>query len=265
MALEMSAALADLMSGLRYEHVRQRIRVSRAGTLVAETTEALLVWEPRSKIPSYAVPLESIVVPTSTAPYAVPDPADRPSAIPYEQRGRLHLDPGQTVTLTVDGTDLEGVGYQFDDPDLAKHVLLRWTGFEWDEEATRMLAHPQDPFVRVSTRRSDRLVRVSSRGRLLAETRDAVLLLETGLPPRWYLPRADLTPGLLVQSATRTECSYKGVASYLSLGQESRGRDLAWFYPDPLIDAEPVRDRVCFWAERTDLELDGVAIDRPER
>jgi uncharacterized protein (DUF427 family) len=259
----MSAVLADLRSELRFEHVRQQVRVTRNGHLVALTSDALLIWEPRSKIPAYAVPAASILVPTSSTPYAVPD--EVPATISYEQRGKLHLNPGMTVSVTVDGETLADVGFRFDDPDLSAYVLLRWTAFDWDEEATRMLAHPQDPYVRVSTRKSDRHLRVSYRGTELASSKNAVLLLETDLPPRWYLPREDLTPGLFEESATHTVCSYKGVASYLSLAGEPRGRDLAWFYPDPLIDAEPVRDMVCFWSERTDLEIDGEPVERPHR
>lgn len=251
----MSAVLADLRSELRFEPVRQQVRVSRNGHQVAVTDDALLVWEPRSKIPAYAVPESSIEVPLTTTPYVVPQ--DLPAVISYEQRGRLHANPGRTVTLTVGEEVLTDVGYLFDDADLAEHVLLRWNAFEWSEEATRMLAHPQDPFVRVSTRGSDRHVRVLYRGTELASTTDAVLLLETELPPRWYVPRSDLVPGLFEESSTRTECSYKGVASYLSLAGDRRGRDLAWFYPDPLPDAEPVRDLVSFWNERVTLLVDG--------
>jgi uncharacterized protein (DUF427 family) len=247
--------LTDLRSELRYEPVRQQVRVTRDGHLVSVTSDALLVWEPRSKIPAYAVPESSIVVPLTTAPYTVPE--DLPALISYEQRGRLHPAPGRTVTLAVGDEVLTDVGYRFDDPDLAGHVLLRWNAFDWDEEDTRMLAHPQDPFVRVSTRTSSRHVQVLYRGTELASTKDAVLLLETDLPPRWYLPRSDLTAGLFEESSTRTECPYKGVASYLSLAGDRRGRDLAWFYPDPLPDAEPVRDRVSFWNERDTLLIDG--------
>jgi uncharacterized protein (DUF427 family) len=128
-----------------------------------------------------------------------------------------------------------------------------------------MIVHPQDPYVRISTRPSDRHVVVDYRGQRLAESSRAVVLLETGLVPRWYLPREDLTPGLFVASETRTECPYKGVASYLSLAEDPRGRDLAWFYPDPFNDAVPVRDLVCFWSERTDLVIDGVAVPRSEQ
>jgi hypothetical protein len=39
--------------------------------------------------------------------------------------------------------------------------------------------------------------------------------------------------------------------------------DLVWSYPDPQHDAEPVRDMVCFFDEKVDVELDGVVEARP--
>ena len=251
----MSAVLAGLRSELRFEPVRQQLRVSRNGQLVALTDQAVLIWEPRSKIPAYAVPASSIRVPITTAPYSAP--ARLPELISYADRGHLHGIDGYGVTLTVDGTEIADAGFVFDDPDLADFVMLRWSAFDWLEEATPMIVHPQDPYVRISTRASDRHLVVEYRGTKLAETRRAVVLLEDELPPRWYLPREDLTPGLFVASDTVTGCPYKGWASYLSLSDDRRGKDLAWFYPDPLPDAEPLRDLVAFWNERVTLLVDG--------
>ena len=58
---------------------------------------------------------------------------------------------------------------------------------------------------------------------------------------------------LLTPSETRTQCAYKGTASYLSA---EGAPDVAWFYPDPLHDADPVRDLLCFWRAAT-VEVDG--------
>jgi uncharacterized protein (DUF427 family) len=263
MATRMRAALAGLREELRFEPVPQRLRISLDGTLVAETTDALLVWEPRCIVPSYAVPVDALVVPMSTSAYEPPDRSTAPALITPELRGVLHLAPGRTVTLLVDGVELEQIGYRCDDSDLGGHVLLSWDPFTWIEESDPMLGHPQDIYSRIQTRASNRHVVVSYRGTRLAESTRAVLLLETGLPPRWYLPREDLAD-LFADSDHHTVCAYKGVASYLSLRDDPRGRDLGWFYPDPLHDAAPVRDLVCFWAERTDLVLDGESIPRPD-
>ena len=66
-----------------------------------------------------------------------------------------------------------------------------------------------------------------------------MLLFETLLPVRFYLPREDVAVRL-EPSDTATYCAYKGRASYLSVPDGPR--DVAWTYHEPLHDAEPVRD-----------------------
>lgn len=264
MATRMRDTLNALREELRYEPVSQRIRILHGDDLLAETTEALVVWEPRCVVPAYAVPEAAIRVPLRLTPYEPVDPETLPPVITPEFRGVVHLLPGRTVSLTVGETELEHIGYQFDDPDLAGYVLLRWDPLTWQEETVTMTGHTQDPFSRIRILPSDRHVVVSHRGTELASSRGAVLLLETGLPPRWYLPREDLTTGIFEDSELHTVCAYKGLASYLSSSADPSGRDLGWYYPEPLHDAAPVRDLVCFWSERTDLVIDGVVVPRPD-
>jgi len=229
----MTTALTELREQLRYEPVVQRVRVRLGDTLVAETTGALLVREPRCVVPAYAVPADAITAVITESTYEPVDRAGVPPLITPEMRGVVHLVPGRTVTLTVDGRELHAVGYRFDDPDLADHVLLRWDPFTWEEETVAMIGHAQDPFGRIRTLASDRRVTVSHHGRKLAESTRPVLLLETGLPPRWYLPREDLTPDLFEESNHHSVCAYKGMASYLSVRDDPRGRDIGWYYPVP--------------------------------
>jgi uncharacterized protein (DUF427 family) len=86
------------------------------------------------------------------------------------------------------------------------------------------------------------------------------MLFETGLPVRYYLPREDVRLDLLEPSNTTSHCAYKGEATYWSHG----GEDVAWTYERPLREGEPVRDLVCFWNEKTDIEVDGRPQERPE-
>jgi uncharacterized protein (DUF427 family) len=132
------------------------------------------------------------------------------------------------------------------------------------------VGHPHDPFKRIDLLPSDRHVVVRLGGVTLADTHDAVALHETHLPVRWYLPHDDVDTDLLVGSPTTSTCAYKGHAAYVSLGAdavpglpEDAGHDIGWSYPHPLHEAAAVRGMLCFWSERTDLELDGVAVPRP--
>jgi uncharacterized protein (DUF427 family) len=146
----------------------------------------------------------------------------------------------------------------------AGFVTVDWEAVaEWFAEDGQIFGHPRDPYHRIDVFPSTRHVRVLRRGEVLAETRRSKILFETALPPRYYMPVEDVRAEL-VPSAKKTRCAYKGSASYWSV--RSGGRlyeDLVWTYTDPQLDAVPVRDLLCFFNERVDLELDGEPVERP--
>jgi hypothetical protein len=69
---------------------------------------------------------------------------------------------------------------------------------------------------------------------------------------------------LLVPSEHRTGCAYKGWASYRNarIGDREE-KDLVWTYLEPRHDAAAVSGYLCFFDERTDIEIDGELQDRP--
>lgn len=262
MALRLADHLSSVMDRLRYEPVAQRVRCSRGGVPVVDTTGAALVWEPRRVVPVYAVPEEDLTADLSpTEPAPVPDDVPR---VLGPGRFALHLAEGETLDVSVGGTVLPKAAFKPADPDLAGMVVLDWEPFDWTEEDQPVMGHPHDLFKRIDVLRSERHVVVSLDGQVLADTHDARALHETGLPVRWYLPRDDVRMDLLEPSETTSVCAYKGRASYFSvIGAGPGGEDLAWTYPDPLHDAEEVRDRIVFFSERTDLTVDGEPVERP--
>jgi uncharacterized protein (DUF427 family) len=135
----------------------------------------------------------------------------------------------------------------------------------WMEEAEEIGVHPRDPYHRVDVIASDRHVRVLLDGQLLADTRQALALFETGLPARWYIPAEDVMAELQ-PSDTVTHCPYKGQASYRSvrLPDGRLEEDLIWCYETPLFEMGRIAGRLCFFNERVDLELDGERQARPE-
>lgn len=80
--------------------------------------------------------------------------------------------------------------------------------------------------------------------RVLAESRRPLLLHETGLPVRYYLPPEDVHTELLTPSDTHTHCPFKGDASYWSLPEAA---DLVWAYPEPLAQVAQIKDHFCFY------------------
>ena len=107
-------------------------------------------------------------------------------------------------------------------------------------------------------------MRVLLDGEVLADSVRAKVLFETGLPPRYYFPPEDVRLDGLEPSPTKTRCAYKGTASYwhVRAGGELHD-DLAWTYPAPQHDAEPVRDLIAFFNERTEIEVAGAVEERP--
>jgi uncharacterized protein (DUF427 family) len=130
----------------------------------------------------------------------------------------------------------------------------------WLEEAEEIGVHPRDPYHRIDILRSDRRVRVSLDGEVLAESERALALFESNLPARWYIPREDVVAEL-EPSETVTRCPYKGTAAYCSV---NGAKDLIWYYADPLPEAGGIKDLLCFFNEQVDLELDGELEERPE-
>lgn len=171
-------------------------------------------------------------------------------------RRRSRSAAGQPLTVRTGAADLSGAAFRAADPDLTGYVILDFTAFnEWYGDDERLVAHPRDPFTRVDIRASFRPVRIEVGGELLADSTRPTRLYETHLPVRTYLPRGDVR---LVPSPTRTECAYKGEASYWSYD----GRDICWTYEDPLRDGEQITDLICFFDERVDTFVDGVAVPR---
>lgn len=262
MTLDLEAQWRDSLAQLRTAPTAKRLRAHLDGEVVLDTRDALLVWEPRRVVPQYAVPpgdlrLE-LTEPAGPPGPAVPDPL--PALLPPGHFG-WHTTAGAPLTATVDGRDLGEVAFRPDDPGLDGRVVVDFDPFEWVEEDQPVLGHPHDPFKRIDILRSDRHVRVELGGVVLAESDRPVALFETLGPVRWYLPREDVRMDLLSDSDTHTTCAYKGVASYLSLTDDPvggpSGRDIAWFYPDPLHEAEPVQGLIAFWSERADVLVDG--------
>jgi uncharacterized protein (DUF427 family) len=266
-------SLTNGLGLLRHEPIAKRIRAVLGETTVVDTSRAMLVWEPRRVVPSYAVPIEDLraqlaasedgVTASDDVGHRMPEVSARPVLDP-SILFRFHTAPGLAVDVIAAGQTLAGAGTRIDDPDLAGYVVLDFSAFDtWLEEDEINLTHPRDPFHRVDVLASSRRVRIELGGELLAESSRPVLLFETMLPTRYYLPREDVRIEML-PSTTTTVCAYKGRALYWSPVVAGRALpDLAWSYPAPLHEADHVRDRIAFFDEKVDVFLDGQARSRP--
>jgi uncharacterized protein (DUF427 family) len=253
----MQDLLARARRELRHEPIERRVRANLGAEAIVDSTRAILVWEPRRVVPSYAVPVEDIRAELSMAPATGGQAAGvLHPGIPF----RVHTAAGEPVSID----DRVGAGFRLADEDLAGYVVLDFAAFDdWYEEDERIAGHPRDPFHRVDVRRSARPVRIEVDGDVVAETTRARLPFETSLPLRFYLPREDVRVELHPNSR-RTYCPYKGQASYWSVDVGGRRReDLGWTYEQPLPDVVAITGLVAFWDERVDVFLDGERRERP--
>ena len=99
----------------------------------------------------------------------------------------------------------------------------------------------------------------------VADSGHAHVLFETGLPPRWYVPKVDVRMDLLEPTEKVTHCPYKGQAQYWSACIEDHVvPDVAWSYRTPLPESEKVAGMIAFYNERVGLFIDGELEERPK-
>ncbi|CAH0124311.1 hypothetical protein SRABI76_00090 [Microbacterium oxydans] len=90
-------------------------------------------------------------------------------------------------------------------------------------------------------------------GALIADTRNAVRVLETSHPPVYYVPMSDFVAGALVDSSGTSFCEFKGAARYFDVRSGETVREgAAWNYPDPSPGFESLVDRVAVYAQHMD-------------
>jgi uncharacterized protein (DUF427 family) len=121
--------------------------------------------------------------------------------------------------------------------------------------------YPRPPAVDPDTR----LVKVTFNGVTLAETTRAIRVKETAQPPAFYFPRADVHLEYLHQTATRTVCEWKGLATYYTIRVGDRiARDAAWSYLGPTSGYQAIAGYLAFYPGRVDeCTVDGEVV-RPQ-
>jgi uncharacterized protein (DUF427 family) len=238
-----------------WDPVPQRIRGLVGGETVVDSPSAKLLHA-TGHLPVYYFPEEDVRRDLLVE-------SDKRTMCPYKGEARYR-------SLQVgDRTIVDAVWYYPEPVDeapfLAGHMAFYWDEVdEWFAEDEQLFGHPRDPYSRIDVYPTSRRVRILLDGVAIAESTRAKALFESNLPVRWYLPADDMRLDVLEASKTQTRCAYKGLASYwhVRVGDD-RHDDLAWTYPEPQHDAEPVRDLIAFFNERVDIELDGERQERP--
>lgn len=111
---------------------------------------------------------------------------------------------------------------------------------------------------RITITPADAHVEVRVDGVTVAESDHPVVLEESGLPTRYYLPREDVHTELLTPTEKESTCPFKGQASYWSVtvGDETYD-NLVWSYEAPIPEAEGITGLMAFYNDRVELIVDG--------
>jgi uncharacterized protein (DUF427 family) len=238
---------------VRLEQGAKRVRVYLGGVLVADTLAPVFVWEV-PYYPAYYIPRKDVRVDLVASGNTDRSPS----------RGDATL-----YTVKAGGREaVDAARIHQDSPieELRDLVRFDWAAMDsWFEEDEEIYIHPRDPYTRIDVLASSRNVRVEIDGVTVAESQNARLLFETGLPTRYYLPKTAVRMDLLEPSDTRTACPYKGEASYYSarIGDQLH-EDVVWYYNTPLLESQKVASLVAFYNEKVDTFVDGVLQPRPK-
>jgi uncharacterized protein (DUF427 family) len=223
-----------------------RLRAQVGDRTVLDTTRAKLLYE-TNIMPVVYAPLEDFDA-------SLLERTDHSTHCPFK---------GDASYWTVRAGDvvLENAVWAYEDPLPAAPWLQGYAAMYWKlaaawyvEEEPVPLGHLRDPFHRVDVHESSRPVTVRIGDRVIAHSERPKLLIETGLPMKVYVPRADVVAGVLAPADKRTTCPYKGEARYWHVAGSA---DAAWSYEAPLPEAIKVQGHISF-------DADGIAVDLGE-
>lgn len=234
----------------------KRIRVEVEGETVADSRRAILLQESGLQ-PVYYFPREDVRLDLF-------EPTDRHTKCPTKGEASYY-------SIKVGERVVKNGAWYYPSPIEGAEPIADMIAFYWDrvdrwlEEDEEIFVHPRDPYDRVDAVRSSRHVQVAISGLVVAETRSPVLVFETGLPVRFYLPKGDVDLALFEPTSHHTRCPYKGIADYWSFtgGSGPKLVNVAWSYPEPLPGVAAIAGHIAFYHERVDLTVDGTKLSRP--
>jgi uncharacterized protein (DUF427 family) len=245
---------------VRTEHIDKWVRAYLDEVTVVDSRDPLLFWEEGFPVPGYAFRRSEVRTDL------LQEAQGEPPRAPY-----FFLPKGpvlQWYDLVVGEHTVPHAAWVRDAPELSDLRVLSWQPGvldRWLEEDEPVSGHPRDPHKRVEAIASSRHVVVELNGVRLADTRRPVLLFETSLPTRFYIPYDDVNHAALEPTSNRSHCPYKGIADhYWDVSGHPEATDVAWSYSAPLPAVAKVAGMVAFYNELVDITVDDVAQQRPE-
>jgi len=228
----------------RWEDSRRRVRVIFNGVTIADSTHVMLLHE-FGHLPVFYFPFEDVR-------------RDLMEATNHSTHSPLKGDASYW-TIRVGERAAENAAWSYlrplpNGPLVKDYMAFYWNKMDaWYEEDEQVFAHARDPYKRVDILPSSRHVRVVLGGVTVVDTHHPRLLIETGLPTRYYIPQQDIRLELFETTESSSRCPYKGQASYWSakIGDKIY-KDIVWSYHNPLPACSPIAKLLSFYNERVD-------------
>ncbi len=230
------------------EPLRRRMRVRFGGTWIADSERVLLLFEPGHYPMAY-----------------FPESDIASNTLDRVEHTTRHRDLGLTSWYTVHAGDKSasrGAWQHIELPSYASELQGR-IAFAWPamdafyEEDERIVGHAADSYHRIDIRQSSRRLVVNYRDRIIGDTKQPLVLYESGFAPRWYVARADIDGSALTPVEQQTFCPYKGLCSYYDVGDAHLA---AWSYPDAYLQVGRISNLVSFEPDIVSVQLDGIQL-----
>ena len=169
----------------------------------------------------------------------------------------------------------EDAMWAYEEPIESAAALSGHAAFYFDEVETyvdgRLVrGHVRDPHHMFTVEPLGVHLAMALAGEVVVDSNAALVLKESGLPDRFYVPEADVAAACLGPSTRQSVCTYKGEATYhhMVVGGTTAENAL-WSYPDPWTDFSEhigrIKGHLGFYTSTFDrVVVDGVPVDIDE-
>jgi uncharacterized protein (DUF427 family) len=234
---------------LFFQDFPRRVRGELGGEVVVDSTRAKLLHE-TGLLPQLYVPLEDVRA-------DLLEHSEHTTHCPFKGDATYR-------SIRLGDRRAENALWLYEDPLPAAPWLTGHAGAylerldRWLDEDDEVLGRLRDPYHRVDVRRTGRRVRVLAGDEVVAESGRALLLSETGVANRFYVPREDVRARLHGPTATRSVCPYKGHATYwdVELSSGARLADAATSYDEPTGDGDAIAGHLSFEGDDVQVLVD---------
>lgn len=226
------------------EPLRRRMRVRFGGAWIADSENVILLFEP-GHYPMAYFPESDVSV----------------SELQRSEHTTHHPELGITSWYAIrigEKYAPRGAWQHSELPDYASELRAR-VAFSWPamdafyEEDERIVGHAADSYHRIDIRQTSRHVMVRYQDRIVADSRQPMVLYESGFAPRWYVPRDDVDESAFTPVGRKTFCPYKGICSYYDIGDVHFA---AWSYPDAYPEVRRISNFVSFEPDIVTVHID---------